>query len=208
MVITTEYAVGRIQVGPVSTYHGESYARFGIYAAERSPEEKPVAIGVQEVPGPGCVEFLWARTMLRWSFADSKDVSASAQMGRSIAAKSRGIQEPEMFRHFLSKQVKHSEDTFITLGRNTWKMGIYATMRPSRDLSSISGPLESDSGSRGSEEISCFLESRDYRIVNQGDNSIVIAEKDDFILAFASRSYFGGVLNVKSRSRQADRNND
>jgi len=43
-----------------------------------------------------------------------------------------------------------------------------------------------------------FLESQDYRILLQGDDKTMAAEKEGFILAFAFRSYFGGLLNIKN----------
>ena len=51
------------------------------------------------------------------------------------------------------------------------------------------------------EKYRVFLESQDYAVVQQGDREVVIAEKGDFVLAFACRSYFGGVLSVKSQKQ-------
>jgi hypothetical protein len=208
-LITTEYAVGAdSNRANVEIYCMESPMHaFGIYAAERSRDEQPVAIGVQGQLGPDVLNFYKGPYYAKMiSFAPSKDASASlAQMGRSIADKIPGeFTEPEMFRYFpVENRVNQSERYIPTnfLGQSYLENGYrcdYASDQGSYQVFLV--PLESDTAAQAVlKKYRLFLESQDYGIVHQGDDDVVIGEKQYFTLAFACRSYFGGVLNVKSQ---------
>jgi len=210
-VITTEYAVGAdSNRANVEIYCMESPTHaFGIYAAERSPDEQPVAIGVQGQLGPDVLNFYKGPYYVKMiSFAPSKDASASlAQMGRSIADKIPGeFTEPEMFRYFpVENRVNQSERYIPTnfLGQRYLENGYccdYANDQGFYQVFLV--PLESDTAAQAVlKKYQVFLESQDYGIVHQGDDNVVIGEKQHFTLAFACRSYFGGVLNVKSQKQ-------
>jgi len=210
-VITTEYAVGADSSSAnVEIYCMESPTHaFGIYAAERSPEEQPVAIGVQGYMGPDVLNFYKGPYYVKMlSFAPSKDASASlAQMGRSIADKIPGeFKEPEVFRYFPAEnRVKQSERYIPTnfLGQSYLENGYLCDYSSDPETYQVFlVPMASVAAAQAVlKRYHAFLESQEYRIENQGDDSIVIAEKGDFTLAFASRSYFGGVLNVKSQKQ-------
>ncbi len=207
-VITTDYAVGADSSSvTVEIYCMESPTHaFGIYAAERSPEEQPVAIGVQGYLGANILNFYKGPYYVKiTSFAVSKDLSVYlSQLGRSIADKIKGeFKEPEIFRYFpLENKVKQSERYIPTdfLGQNYLQNGYrcdYVSDQENYQIFLV--PLESDSVAQTVlKKYQLFLESQDYRISHQGDDKTVIAEKEHFILAFTSRSYFGGVLNIKS----------
>jgi len=210
-LITTEYAFGADSSSAnVEIYCMESPTHaFGIYAAERSPEEQPVAIGVQGQLGPDVLNFYKGPYYVKMtSFASSKDVSASlAQMGRSIADKiPGGFKEPEVFRYFpVENKVKQSERYIPTnfLGQSYLENGYlcdYASDQGTYQIFLV--PLESDTAAQAVlRKYRLFLESQEYKIVHQGDGNVVIAEKEHFVLAFAFRLYFGGVLNVKSQKQ-------
>jgi len=207
-VITTDYAVGADSSSVnLEVYCMESPIHaFGIYAAERYPEEQPVAIGVQGYLGANVLNFYKGPYYVKMtSFASSKDLSVSlAQMGRSIADKILGeLKEPDMFRYFPAEnKVKLSERYIPTsfLGQSYLQNGYrcdYASDQETYQIFLV--PLESDTAAQTVlKKYQLFLESQDYRISHQGDDNAVIAEKEHFILAFAFRSYFGGVLNIKS----------
>lgn len=210
-VITTEYAVGADSSGAnVEIYCMESPTHaFGIYAAERSPEEQPVGIGVQGYMGPDVLNFYKGPYYVKMiSLAPSNDASAPlAKVGRSIAGKIPGeFTEPEVFRYFpVENRVKQSERYIPTnfLGLRYLKNGYrcdYTSDRGSYQVFLV--PLESDTAAQAVlKKYRAFLESQDYRTVHQGDGNVVTAKKDGFVLAFAFRSYFGGVLNVKSQKQ-------
>ena len=207
-VITSDYAVGTDSSSvSVEIYCMKSPMHaFAIYAAERSPEEQPIAIGVQGYLGTNVLNFYKGPYYIKMtSFALSKDLSTSlAQMGRSIADKIPGeFNAPEMFRYFpVESKVKQSERYIPTnfLGQSYLQNGYrcdYASDHETYQVFLV--PLESDSAAQTIlKKYQNFLESQDYRVSRQGDDKAVIAEKEHFILAFASRSYFGGVLNIKS----------
>jgi len=207
-VITTEYAVGADSSSVnVEIYCMESPTHaFGIYAAEQSPEEKPVAIGVQGYLGTNVLNFYKGSNYVKMtSFAFSKDLSASlVQMGRSIADKIPGeFKEPDMFRYFpVENKVKQSERYIPTnfLGQSYLQNGYrcdYASDQETYQIFLVQ--LESDTAAQTVlKKYQLFLESQDYMIPHQADDNAVIAEKEHFILAFVFRSFFGGVLNIKS----------
>lgn len=207
-VITVDYAVGADSSSVnVEIYCMESPMHaFGIYAAERSPEEQPIAIGVQGYLGSNVLNFYKGPYYIKiTSFALSKDLSASfEQMGRSIADKIPGkFKEPEIFRYFpVENKVKQSERYIPTsfFGQSYLQNGYrcdYASDQENYQIFLV--PLESDSAAQTVlKKYQLFLESQDYKISRQGDDHTVIAEKEHFILAYAFRSYFGGVLNIKS----------
>jgi hypothetical protein len=207
-VITVDYAVGTDSSSvTVEIYCMESPTHaFGIYAAERSPEEQLVAIGVQGYLGANILNFYKGPYYVKMtSFTLSKDLSTSLEkMGRSIADKIPGeFKEPEVFRYFpVENKVKQSERYIPTnfLGQSYLQNGYrcdYASDHETYQVFLV--PLESDSAAQTIlKKYQNFLESQDYRVSRQGDDKAVIAEKEHFILAFASRSYFGGVLNIKS----------
>lgn len=209
-VITTQYDVGAdSSAANVEIYCMDSPTHaFGIYAAERSPEEQPVAIGVQGYMGPDVLNFYKGPYYVKMiSFATSKDASAPlVKMGRSIARKIPGkFAEPEIFRYFPAEnRVKWSERYIPThfLGQSYLEDGYrcdYAGDQGAYQVFLV--PLESDSAAQADlEKYRGFLESRGYAIVQQGDN-VVIAEKEHYILAFSCRSFFGGVLNIKSQKQ-------
>ena len=207
-VITADYAVGADSSSVnVEIYCMESPTHaFGIYAAERSPEEQPVAIGVQGYLGANVLNFYKGPYYVKvTSFAFSKDLSASlVQMGRLIADKIPGeFKEPEMFRFFpVENKIKLSERYIPTgfLGQSYLQNGYrcdYASDQETYQVFMV--PMESDSAAQTVlKKYQNFLESQDYRFSRQGNDNTVIAEKKHFILTFAFRLYFGGVLNIKS----------
>ena len=207
-VITADYAVG----ADSSSVNVEIYCMnspmhaFGIYAAERSPEEQPVAIGVQGYFSGNVLNFYKGPYYVKMtSFVVSKDLSSSlARMGRSIADKIPGeFEEPELFRYFPAEnKVKQSERYIPTsfLGQSYLQNGYrcdYASDQETYQIFLV--PLESDTAAQTVlKKYQRFLESQDYKVSRQGDDNAMIAEKEHFTLAFAFRSYFGGVLNIKS----------
>ena len=207
-VITTDYAVGADSSSVnIEIYCMESPTHaFGIYAAERSPGEQPVDIGVQGYVGANVLNFYKGRYYIKMtSFALAKDLSASlAQMGRSIADKILGeFQEPAIFRYFpVENKIKQSE-RYIPhgfLGQSYLQNGYRCDYASDQDTYQIFlVPLESEATAQAVlKKYQNFLESQDYKVSHQGDDNAVIAEKEHFILAFAFRFYFGGILNIKS----------
>jgi hypothetical protein len=206
-VITAEYAVGTDSSSvTVEVYCMESPTHaFGIYAAERSPEEQPVDIGVQGYQSANVLNFYKGPYYVKMtSFALSKDLGVSlAQMGRSIADKIPGeFKEPELFRCFPAEnKVKRSERYIPTdfLGQSYLQNGYrcdYSGDQGSYQIFLV--PCESDTAAQTVlKKYRLFLESQDYTILRQGDDPVVIADKGQFILAFAFRSYLGGVLNIE-----------
>jgi len=207
-VITADYAVGADSSSVnVEIYCMESPTHaFGIYAAERSPAEQPVAIGVQGYLGANVLNFYKGPYYVKvTSFAFSKDLSASlVQMGKSIADKILGeFKEPEMFQYFpVENKIKLSERYIPTsfLGQSYLQNGYrcdYASDQETYQIFMV--PMESDSAAQTVlKKYQNFLESQDYRVSRQGNDNTMIAEKEHFILAFAFRLYFGGVLNIKN----------
>ncbi|MDZ7264934.1 MAG: hypothetical protein ONB16_10145 [candidate division KSB1 bacterium] len=207
-VITADYAVGAdSSSATVEIYCLASPTHaFGIYAAERSPKEQPIAIGVQGYLGANVLNFYKGPYYIKiTSFALSKNLSNSLeQMGRSIADKIPGeLAEPEIFRFFPEEnKVKQSERYIPTsfLGQSYLENG-YRCDYASDDetYQAFLVPLKSDTAAIDVlKKYQRFLESQDYKVSRQGDENTIIAEKGQFILAFAFRSYFGGVLNIKS----------
>jgi len=207
-VITADYAVGADSSSVnVEIYCMESPTHaFGIYAAERSPEEQPVAIGVQGYLGANVLNFYQGPYYVKvTSFAISKDLSVSLeQMGKSIVDKIPGeFKEPDLFRYFpVENRVKQSERYIPTsfLGQSYLQNGYrcdYASDQENYQVFMV--PIESDSSAQTVlKKYQRFLESQAYRISHQGNVNTLIAEKEHFILVFAFRLYFGGVLNIKS----------
>ncbi|MDZ7261705.1 MAG: hypothetical protein ONB05_06335 [candidate division KSB1 bacterium] len=207
-VLTIDYAVGADSSSvTVEIYCMESPTHaFGIYAAERSPEEQPVAIGVQGYLGANLLNFYKGPYYVKiTSFAVSKNLSAMLErMARAIAEKIPGkFNEPELFRYFPAEnKVKQSERYIPTnfLGQSYLQNGYrcdYTTDQMTYQVFLV--PMESDTAAQAVlKKYQRFLESQDYKVSRQGDDNTVIAEKEHFILAYAVRSYFGGVLNIKN----------
>lgn len=207
-VITTDYVVGAdSNSATVEIYGLESPTHaFGIYAAERSPEEQPIAIGVQGYRGANVLNFYKGPYYVKiTSFASSTDLSASLEeMGRAIADKIPGeFKEPEIFRYFPEENRVKQSERYIPgsfLGQSYLQNGYrcdYASDQETYQLFLV--PLESDTAAQTVlKKYQLFLESQNYKVSRQGHGNIVIAEKERFILAYACRSYFGGVLNIKS----------
>jgi hypothetical protein len=207
-VITAEYATGPDSNSVnVEIYRMESPTHaFGIYAAERSPEEQPVAIGVQGYQGTNVLNFYKGPYYVKMtSFASSDGLRASlVRMGKSISDKIQGeFKEPVLFQYFpLKNKVRWSEryipNDFLGQGylQNGYRCD-YAGDQGTYQIFLV--PLESDTVAQMDlKKYQLFLESQDYTIQHQGDDKTVIAEKEGFNLAFAFRYYLGGVLNIKS----------
>lgn len=206
-VLTADYIVGKDS----STVNVEIYCMtspthaFGIYAAERSREELPVAIGVQGYKGLNVLNFYKGPYYIKMmSFIISEDIMISIeQMGKLIADKIQGeFKEPELFSYFpLENKVKHSERYIPNsfLGQSYLQNGYrcdYANDQDTYQIFLI--PMESDTAAKTVlKKYQHFLASQDYRIMPQDNDNDLIAEKENFILAFASRSCFCGVLNIK-----------
>ena len=207
-VITTEYAVEPDSSSVnIEIYCMESPTHaFGIFAAERTPEGQPVAIGVQGHLSANVLNFYKGPYYVKMTFfAVSHDLGASlAQMGRTIADKIPGeFKEPELFRYFpLENKVRWSERYIPNdfLGQSYLQNGYRCDYEDGQWTYQIFlVPLESDTAAQTAlKKYQYFLKSQDYRIRYQDDDKTVIAEKENFILLFAFRSKFGGVLNIKN----------
>jgi hypothetical protein len=206
-VITAEYAVGPDSSSVnVEIYRMESPTHaFGMYAAERSPDEQLVAIGVQGYFSGNALNFYKGPYYVKMtSFAVSKDLGNSlAQMGRSIADKIPGeFKEPDVFRYFPGEHRVLQSERYIPmnfLGQSYLYDGYRCDYRDDQGAYQIFlVPMESDTAAQTVfKKYRRFLESQDYTML-QGDDKTVVAEKEGFNLAFAFRSYLGGVLNIKS----------
>lgn len=206
-VITAEYATGPDSNSVnVEIYRMESPTHaFGIYAAERSLEEQPVAIGVQGYQGTNVLNFYKGPYYVKMtSFASSDGLRASlVRMGKSISDKIQGeFKEPVLFQYFpLKNKVRWSEryipNDFLGQGylQNGYRCD-YAGDQGTYQIFLV--PLESDTAAQAVlKKYRRFLESQGYTM-HQGDDKTVIAEKEGFNLAFAFRYYLGGVLNIKN----------
>ena len=182
---------------------------FGIYAAERSPEEEPIDIGVQGYMGPDVLNFYKGPYYVKMiSFAPSENAGASLlEMGRFIADEIPGeFTEPEIFQYLPAEdRVKRSERYIPTnfLAQGYLEDGYrcdYASDQGRYQMFLV--PLESDAAAVAVlKKYQIFLESQDYAIMQQADDDVVIAEKEQYIIAFSCRSYFGGVLNIESQKQ-------
>jgi hypothetical protein len=207
-VLAADYTVGTDSSSvTVEVYCMESPTHaFGIYAAERSPEEQPVAVGVQGYQSANVLNFYKGPYYVKMtSFTSSDGLRASIlRMGKSISDKIQGeFKEPVLFQYFpLENRAKWSE-RFIPsdfLGQSYLQNGYrcdYAGDQGTYQVFLV--PLESDTAAQTVfKKYRRFLESQDYTITRQGDDDAIIAEKVDFRLFFVFQSCFGGVLNVKS----------
>ncbi len=206
-VITADYAVGTDSSSvTVEVYCMESPTHaFGMYAAERSPEEQPAAIGVQGYQGANVLNFYKGPCYVKMtSFTSSDGLRASlVRMGNIISDKIRGeFQEPELFQYFpVENRIRWSERYIPTdfLGQSYLRNGYrcdYAGVQGSYQIFLV--PCESDTAAHAAlRKYGHFLESQGYTM-HQGEDGTVAAEKEGFIsLAFTFRSCFSGVLNIK-----------
>lgn len=207
-VITAEYIVA----SDSSTVNVEIYCMkspvhaFGIYAAERSPKVRSIALGVQGYLAANALVFYKGPYYIKiTTFALIKDLNTSLlEMGRSTDDKIPGnYQEPEMFHYFPEENRVRCSERFIPvdfLGQSYLQNGYrcdYATIQDTFQIFLV--PLDSDTTARlALMRYGRFLESQKYSILPQSDEKVVIAEKELFILAFTHRSYFGGVLDIKN----------
>ena len=208
-VITADYAVGSDSNSvTVEVYCMESPTHaFGIYAAERSPEERPVDVGVQGYQGANVLNFYKGPFYVKLTaFVLSEELKvALGQMARSIADKIPGeYKEPEFFRYFPDRnRVKWSERYIPNdfLGQSYLRNGYrcdYAGDHGTYQVFLV--PLESDSAAQTAlKSYRLFLESQEFSILPQLDGHSLTAEKGRFILAFIYRSFFGGVLDIEDR---------
>lgn len=207
-VVTSDYEVGEDSSSVnVEIYLMESPVHaFGIYAAERSPSEKPVDVGVMGYLGPNALNFYKGPYYVKiTSFDFSKDMSASLlQMGGAIAGKIPGdLKEPDMLRYFPEENKVRFSERFIPtgfLGQSYLKNGYrcdYSDGPESWQVFLV--PCESDSAAESNlDRYRSFLESQEYRILPQDPDGTVAAEKERHVLAFALRSFFCGVMNIGS----------
>jgi hypothetical protein len=206
-LITAEYGVGTdSSLITVEVYCMESPTHaFGMYAAERSPEEQPVAIGVQGYQGENVLNFYEGPYYVKMtSFTASNGFMDSLlRMGRSISDKIQGeFSEPAMFQCFPTENRVSWSERYIPndfLGQSYLQNGYrcdYAGDQGTYQIFLV--PLESDTAAQAVlKKYRRFLESQGYTM-HQGDDITVVAEKGGFNLAFALRSYLGGVLNIKN----------
>jgi hypothetical protein len=210
-VITVAYAVGTDSGSvTVEVYCMESPTHaFGIYAAERSPEEQPVAIGVQGYQGPNVLNFYKGPYYVKLtSFSSYDGLRASlVRMGQSISDKMGGeFKEPALFQYFpLQNRVRWSE-RYIPhdfLGQGYLQNGYrcdYAGDQGAYQVFLV--PVDTDSAAQGVlKRYRLFLEAQGYGISSHGSDAVVIAEKEDLILADAFGPYLAGVLNIKDLKR-------
>jgi hypothetical protein len=206
MVIAVEYVMGLDSSSVnVEIYCMESPTHaFGMYAAERSPEEQPVAIGAQGYQGANVLNFYKGPYYIKMtSFSSSSGLSASLnRMGRSISDNIPGeFKELELFQVFPPENRVVWSERYIP---NDFLGQSYLTNGYRCDYEGDQGtfqvflvPLQSEEAARSAiKKYRSFLESQEFKIQPQGDDRSMIAEKGRYILAFAYRSYFGGVLDV------------
>lgn len=207
-VVTADYNVG---AGPssvnVEIYLMESPMHaFGIYAAERSPAEKPVEVGVMGYLGANALNFYKGPYYVKiTSFDFSKDLSASLiRMGGSVAGKIPGdLKAPDILGYFPEEDKVRFSERFIPtgfLGQSYLNNGYRCDYSDGReDYQVFLVPCVSDSAAKSNlDRYRSFLESQEYKILPGDTDDAVVAEKQNHVLAFAFRSCFGGVLNIGS----------
>jgi len=207
-VVTADYDAG---TGPTSVnveiYLMESPIHaFGIYAAERSPAEKPADVGVMGYLGANALNFYKGPYYVKiTSFDFSKDMSASLmKMAGSIAGKIPGEPEgPDILRYFPEENKVRFTERFIPtgfLGQSYLNKGYRCDYSDGEDDYQIFlVPCESDSAAVSNlNRYRSFLESENYKILPGDADDAVSAEKGDHVLAFAFRSCFGGVMSIKN----------
>ena len=207
-LITTDYKVGTDSSSVnIETYCMRSPAHaFGIYAAERSRDEKPVAIGVEGYKGPNVLNFYKGPYYVKiMSFIVSEDLMVSLEnMGKLISDKIQGeFKRPEIFHFFPAEyKIEHSERYIPNsfLGQSYLQNGYRCDYENDHDSYQVFLiPVESDTVAQSVlKKYQLFLTSQDYKILLQDNDKAMIAEKDSFILTFAFRSYFGGIFNIKN----------
>ncbi len=210
-VVTADFAVGEdSSTVTVEIYRMESPLHaFGIYAAERAPEEPPAAVGTQGYLSSNVLNFYKGPYYVKiTSFAFSKNLAAELErIGRAVADNIAGdFHEPELLQRFPpEKRVPYSE-RFIPsdfLGQSYLQNGYRCDYREGEESWQLFiVPMESDEAARAAlKSYRRFLESQGRRILPQSDDETVIAEKEGFTAAFVFRSYLGGVLDGKSLER-------
>ena len=179
---------------------------FGIYASERSPKVQPLSVGVQGYIVANVLVFYKGLYYIKiTTFTSSKDLSAPLmEMGKSIDDKIPGeFKETEMFGFFPEENRIRNSERFIPadfLGQSYLKNAYlcdYSSGRETYQIFLI--PLDSDTtGQSILKKYKLFLESQNYRIKLQNGEKVMIAEKGSSNLLFTFRSFFCGVLNIKS----------
>jgi len=207
-VVTADFAVGPDSSSVnVEIYCMESPVHaFGIYAAERSPSEKPVDTGAMGYPGSNALNFYKGPYYVKITCFDfSRDLSDSLmQMGSSIAGKIGGEpQGPDLLRYFPEENKIRFSERYIPegfLGQSWLKNGYRCDYESGQETYQVFlVPCESDSAAKSNLNRYCsFLASQDYKILPADAEDTVIAEKQNHVLAFAFRSWFCGVLNIGS----------
>lgn len=207
-LITTDYTVGTDSSAVnIEIYCMKSTAyAFGIYAAERSREEIPVTIGVEGYKGPNVLNFYKGPYYVKiMSFIISEDLMASLEkMGKLISDKIQGeFKRPDIFRFFPAEyKIEHTKRYIPSsfLGQSYLQNGYRCDYENDHDSYQVFLiPMESDTAAKTVlKKYQLFLTSQDYKILPKDNDMDMISEKENFILTFAYRSYFGGVLNIKS----------
>ncbi|MBN2354608.1 hypothetical protein JXO59_00760 [candidate division KSB1 bacterium] len=226
LVVTADYAVG----ADSSSVNVEIYAMksplhaFGIYAAERSPDEAPAEIGVQGYIGANVLNFYKGPYYIKiTSFALSEDLSGMLkQMGQYIADQIKGeYKEPEMLQRFPRQDLVERSERFIPtnfLGQsylsNGYRCDYYTEKSGTYQLFLIPFKKELDAEEAFDLYKKFLLETnRPHRFDKAvGYQRILVYGSDQYDFAFCSGAFIGGATGtacpdaIKNKMQELGRN--
>jgi hypothetical protein len=211
-VVTSEYALGSDSIPLViDIYEMESPLHaFGIYAAERSPEESFIEVGVQGYQVMGSLNF-WSGSnyvKLYSSVASSATEKALLKIARDIAGRIPGSHsEPDLLTCLPEKNRIRMSERYIPrdfLGLAFLANGYWADYKVQGSRYRVflveNGSAEEAVGNYG--EYRSFLESQGANVSQEkkGEAPSFRAENGSRQLVFVYRTILGGVLSIRSFS--------
>jgi hypothetical protein len=180
---------------------------FGIYAAELSPGERPVDIGVQGYVSSNVVNFWQGPYYVKLtSYSAAPGIeSALVEFGTAIEARMEdGSSEPPLLDVFPEKDRVHSSERFVPrnfLGQPFLNRG-YRVDYDSRGIRYQLVLVEFDSPNQASDGLARytqFLETQGARITRAQESTytVVTSKREATSIFFQRGSFMGGVVGIE-----------
>jgi hypothetical protein len=208
LLLAREYAAGDGSPITIELFRMASPAEaFGIYAAERTPEDQEVRVGAEGYQGGNVLGFWKGPYYVKILCAQASPITKALleKTGGNVADKIRGTYaRPEVFSFFPEEfRVKRSERLIPKnfLGQSFLKNGFRVDYEKEGKNYQIfllkEGSPEAAQGSFG--RYQAFLESQGEKLSRRtlGSTPLVLAEGEKKKALFQHGSFWGGILDTK-----------
>lgn len=207
LVIAADYSIGGNPTALViDVYQMESPVHaFGIYAAERSPEDRFIDVGAEGYLGENVLNFWKGPYYIKiTSFHQSPETKEILlELSRAVAGRIPGdYAEPVLFSIFPEENRTQKSERYIPqhfLGHSFLKNGYRVDYKLGENryqlfLSDNDSPEEAEASLRKYRD---FLESSKERVSHRKEEDVQRIDTESGKMIFQYRSFVGGVLNRK-----------